>query len=258
LAQADLRSTDLLIQDLAVQRGGRPILHNVSIRLDAGLVTALLGANGTGKSTLVMTVAGVLPAAGGRIELGGENLLGMAPDAVRRRGITIVPEGHSVLPNLSLLDNLRAAGSTLSRGALEQEIARILEIFPELKPHLKSAAHNLSGGQKQMIAIAQALIGQPRFLLIDELSFGLAPAIVGRLAETIQAVARQGVGVLLIEQFTTLALALAGHAYVMERGRIMFSGTPEELQSQPEVLHGAYFAAATAQRLPINQSPRRK
>jgi branched-chain amino acid transport system ATP-binding protein len=245
LARVERVAANLAITDLAVQRGGRPVLHGVSLELKAGTLTALLGANGAGKSTLVMTVAGVLPAAGGRVEMAGENLLGLAPDALRRRGITVVPEGHSVLASLSLHDNLRAAGSSLGRTELAQEIEGVLAIFPELKPHLGVAAQNLSGGQKQMVAIGQALIGRPRFLLVDELSFGLAPAIVGRLGETMQAVARRGVGVLLIEQFTTLALALASRAFVMERGRIVFSGTCEQLRSRPEVLHGAYLAAAS-------------
>jgi branched-chain amino acid transport system ATP-binding protein len=243
LARLEELPANLAIRDLAVRRGGRPVLHDVSLDLKAGTVTALLGANGAGKSTLVMTVAGVLPAAHGRVEMAGENLLGLAPDAVRRRGITVVPEGHSVLANLSLLDNLRAAGSSLGRSELAQEIEAVLAIFPELKPHLGVAAQNLSGGQKQMVAIGQALIGRPRYLLVDELSFGLAPAIVGRLGETMRTVAGRGVGVLLIEQFTTLALALASHAFVMERGRIVFSGTADDLRSRPEVLHGAYLAA---------------
>lgn len=243
MAPPDPASSSLLVKDLAAHRGGRPVLHGVSLSLRPGAVTALLGANGAGKSTLVLSVAGMLPASEGRVDLEGENLLGLAPDAVRRRGVTVVPEGHSVLPNLSLLDNLRAAGSNLTRRELQQEVEAVLILFPELKPYLRVAAQNLSGGQKQMVAIGQALVGQPRYLLIDELSFGLAPAIVVRLTETIRSVAARGVGVLLIEQFTTLALTLANEAYVMERGRIVFSGTSEMLRSQPEILHGAYLAA---------------
>ncbi|MCW5745878.1 MAG: ATP-binding cassette domain-containing protein [Alphaproteobacteria bacterium] len=238
----------MIVRDLAVQRGGRPVLHGVSFELRCGTVTALLGANGAGKSTLVMTIAGVLPAAGGRLELGGENLLGLPPDAVRRRGVTVVPEGHSVLPNLSVLDNLRAAGSQLGRAELEREIRSVVELFPEVGALLNLAAHNLSGGQKQMLAIGQALIGQPRFLLIDELSFGLAPVIVVRLGETIRSIAERGVGILLIEQFATLALSLASEAHVMERGRVVFSGTSAELSARPEVLHDAYLAAQSSPR----------
>jgi branched-chain amino acid transport system ATP-binding protein len=245
----------LSIRDLVVHRGGRPVVHEVSLALRQGEVTGLVGANGAGKSTLVMAVAGALPVAGGQIELDGRSLLGLAPDAVRRRGVAVVPEGHHVLQSLSVLDNLRAAGSSLSRADLDREVAAALQVFPELEPRLTVGARDLSGGQKQMVAIAQALIARPRYLLIDELSFGLAPAIVLRLGDTIRAIAGRGVGILLIEQFTTLALALSSRAHVLERGRIVFSGTSDELRAHPEVLHGAYLAAGTPSRgLPAGAS----
>jgi branched-chain amino acid transport system ATP-binding protein len=240
------RSSDgLHVRDLSVRRGGRLVLESVSLDLHPGEVTCLLGANGAGKSTLILGIAGVLPASGGSIELDGISLMGQAPDIIRRRGIAVVPEGHRVLANLSVLDNLRAAGSPLSRTALKEEIDRVIGIFPELTPRLSLDATLLSGGQKQMLAIGQALIARPRYLLIDELSFGLAPAVVVRLGETIREIVRRNIGVLLIEQFTTLALALASRAYVMERGRVVFSGTSDALRSRPDVLHGAYLAART-------------
>jgi branched-chain amino acid transport system ATP-binding protein len=219
------------------------VLDRVSLDVRPGEVTCLLGANGAGKSTLILAMAGVLPVSGGNIELGRASLAGCAPEVIRRRGVAVVPEGHRVLPNLSVLDNLRAAGSALSRAALKEEIDQVLGIFPELTARLAVDAHLLSGGQKQMVAIGLALLARPRYLLIDELSFGLAPAVVVRLGETIRGIAARGIGVLLIEQFTTLALALATRAYVMERGRIVFSGTCDALRDQPEVLHGAYLAA---------------
>ena len=233
----------LAIGELRVARGGRQVLHGVSLAMDRGEIAALLGANGAGKSTLVMAVAGALPVLGGTVRLDGADLRGFAPDAVRRRGIAVVAEGHRVLGTLSVLDNLRAAGSALRRAALGEAVAQALALFPELEPRLRLAADNLSGGQKQMVAIAQALIGRPEFLLVDELSFGLAPAVVVRLGETLRQIAARGVGVLLIEQFTTLALALADSAHVMERGRLVFSGAPEGLRQRPEVLHSAYLAA---------------
>jgi branched-chain amino acid transport system ATP-binding protein len=233
----------LAIRDLVLHRGGRPVLHGVSLELRPGEVTGLVGANGAGKSSLVMAVAGALTITGGQVELDGASLVGLAPDAVRRRGVAVVPEGHHVLAGLTVLDNLRAAGSSFRRQELDREVAGALEVFPELKPRLAVGARDLSGGQKQMVAIAQALIARPRYLLIDELSFGLAPAIVVRLGETIRSVAARGVGILLIEQFTTLALALSSRAHVIERGRIVFSGTSDELRARPEVLHGAYLAA---------------
>lgn len=236
-------SRSLHVGDLSVHRGGRLVLDSVTLDLNPGEVTCLLGANGAGKSTLILTIAGALPASGGHIELDGDSVAGCAPEMIRRRGVAAVPEGHRVLPGLSVLDNLRAAGSALSRVALKEEIDRTLGIFPELVPRLSVGAHLLSGGQKQMVALGQALVMRPRYLLIDELSFGLAPAVVVRLGETIRDIAARGIGVLLVEQFTTLALSLASRAYVLERGRVVFSGTSDDLRSRPDVLHGAYLAA---------------
>ena len=236
----------LQVKDLVVLRGGREVLHGISLELHQGELTALLGANGAGKSSLVMTMAGALPAKSGSVSLGGAELLGNTPDTVRRMGVAIVLEGHPVLNNISVIDNLRAAALMHSRREADREVAMALDVFPELKPRLQLAAQNLSGGQKQMVVVAQALICRPKFLLIDELSFGLAPAVVQRLGETIAQIARRGVGILLIEQFTTLALSLANRVYVMERGEIAFAGDADELRRRPEILHGAYLAGKAA------------
>lgn len=236
---------ELRVNGLKVLRGGREVLHGVSVALQPGEITALLGANGAGKSSLMMTVAGVLPSASGTITLGDRSLVGLTPDVVRRAGIAVVAEGHPVLNHLSVHDNLRAAGLLLPRAEAEKEVEEALNVFPELQQRLTVAASNLSGGQKQMVNIAQALIAKPRYLLIDELSFGLAPAILVRLADVIKAIAARGVGVLLIEQFTTLALSLATRAYVMERGQITFDGTSTELHQNPQILHGAYLATVS-------------
>jgi branched-chain amino acid transport system ATP-binding protein len=236
----------LQVKDLVVQRGGREVLHNISLDLPPGEITALLGANGAGKSSLVMTMSGALPATSGSVSIAGVEVLGNTPDTVRRMGVAIVLEGHPVLNNISVIDNLRAAGLMHSRREAEREVEAAIEVFPELKPRLQAAAQNLSGGQKQMVVVAQALICRPKYLLIDELSFGLAPAVVQRLGETLAAVAKRGVGILLIEQFTTLALSLANRVYVMERGDMAFSGTAEDLRQHPEILHGAYLASGKA------------
>jgi len=238
-----MAGTALTVSNLFVARGGRPVLRDVSIDVPPGEITALLGANGAGKSTLVLTIAGVLPALRGGIFCDGVTLLGQPPEAVRRHGVALVLEGHPVLTGLSVRDNLAAAAMMHPRREAEREIEAALDIFPELRDRLSVAAQLLSGGQKQMVVIAQGLISRPRYLLIDELSFGLAPAIVGRLAETIQQIARRGVGILLIEQFTTLALSLSNRAYVMERGAVAFAGSCEELRAHPEILHGAYLAS---------------
>lgn len=241
-----MAEAELAVRNLFVARGGRPVLRDVSISVPQGEITALLGANGAGKSTLVLTMAGVLPALRGEVSCDGVQLLGRSPDEVRRQGVALVLEGHPVLTGLSVRDNLAAAALMHSRRDAEREIEGALQIFPELRERLSTAAQNLSGGQKQMVVIAQAMISRPRYLLIDELSFGLAPAIVTRLSHTIQTIARRGIGILLIEQFTTLALGLANRAYVMERGAMAFAGSSEKLQQHPEILHGAYLASGQA------------
>jgi branched-chain amino acid transport system ATP-binding protein len=238
-----MAASELTVRNLFVARGGRPVLRDISISLPPGEITALLGANGAGKSTLVLTMAGALPALRGSVSCDGVELLGQGPDAVRRSGVALVLEGHPVLTGLTVQDNLAAAALMHARRDAEREIEAALEIFPELRNRLSTAAQNLSGGQKQMVVIAQGMIARPRYLLIDELSFGLAPSIVSRLAETVQAIAARGVGILLIEQFTTLALSLAKTALVLERGELVFAGPSEELRRNPEILHGAYLAS---------------
>src|SRR5580704_5775490 len=245
----------LTVGNLFVARGGRPVLRDISIDVAPGEIRALLGANGAGKSTLVPTMAGILPALRGHVSCDGTELLGQSPDSVRRQGVALVLEGHPVLIGLSVRDNLAAAALMHSRRDADQEIEAALDIFPELRGRLTTAAQNLSGGQKQMVVIAQAMISRPRYLLIDELSFGLAPSVVTRLAETIQAIAARGVGILLIEQFTTLALSLSKRAYVMERGTLAFAGNSEELREHPEILHGAYLASGQAAPAPPVASP---
>jgi branched-chain amino acid transport system ATP-binding protein len=238
---------ELVVRDLTVVRGGRPVLRGVSLTVPPGEITALLGANGAGKSTTVLTMAGVLPAAGGSVSCDGVELLGQSADTVRRQGVALVLEGHPVLTGLSVRDNLAAAALMLNRREAAREIEAAIEIFPELRERLAVDAQNLSGGQKQMVVIAQGMIARPRYLLIDELSFGLAPAVVTRLGATVAAIAARGVGILLIEQFTTLALGLARRAYVMERGGVVFAGSSEELRAHPEILHGAYLASGQAE-----------
>ncbi len=236
----------LTLRDVSLRRGGKPVLHGIALDVPAGEITALLGANGAGKSSTVMAIAGALPLAAGRIELGGAPLHGLRPEAVRAAGLAVVPEGHRVLGELSVRDNLRAAALGHARAAAEREVERVLGVFPELQERLDAPGRALSGGQKQMVCIAQALVARPRCLVVDELSLGLAPMIVSRLAGVLEQVAAQGVGVLLIEQFTTLALALASRACVLERGRIAFAGTAAELRERPEILHSSYLAAKTA------------
>ena len=231
----------LRLEDFSVPRAGRNVVRDVSLRIAPGEVTTLLGANGAGKSTLVLGVAGVLRPSGGKVLLGEDDLAGTSPDRIRAAGVAVVPEGRRLLPGLSTQDNLRIATYTLSRDRRKDGIDYALELFPELKKRWHIPGRLLSGGEQQMLVLAQAIVSRPRILLIDELSLGLAPVIVKRLVPTIESIAASGVGVLLIEQFAQLALSLANNAYVLERGRIRYEGTAEELRTRPEVLQTAYL-----------------
>ncbi len=232
----------LTVSGLTVARGGKPIIHGVDIEIPPGKITALLGANGAGKSSLVLSIAGALPAERGEIVLDGKSIRGLRPENVRQLGVVAVPEGHRVLTELTVEENLRVAGTALNRRELDDAVQRALATFPELKPRIAARAGTLSGGQQQMLVLAQAIVSRPRYILADELSFGLAPVIVARLVPVLEAFAADGIGVLLIEQFTHIALRISHHAYVMERGRIRFSGAPEALRQNPDILHSAYLA----------------
>ncbi|OHV18960.1 ABC transporter ATP-binding protein [Rhizobium sp. RMa-01] len=234
--------SEVSVENLVVERGGKRVIHDISFSVAAGKVTTLLGANGAGKSSTVMAMAGVLPR-GGAVRLGDIALEGFAPDRIRRAGLALVPEGHRVLGQLSVEDNILVAALDPSQAARRQGLERAYEIFPELAERRRQPASDLSGGQKQMVAMAQAFVAKPRFMIVDELSLGLAPAVVKRLAEALKIAAAGGIGVLLIEQFANLALDLADKALVLERGRLVFDGPAATLKAQPDILHGAYLAS---------------
>jgi branched-chain amino acid transport system ATP-binding protein len=217
------------------------VLRDVSLSIPPGEVTALLGPNGAGKSTLVLAVGGVLRPTAGKVRLGDLDLTRRRPEQIRAAGVAIVPEGRQLLPNLTLQDNLRVATYALSRAEARSGIAYALELFPELEKRWHVAARSLSGGEQQMVVLAQALVSRPKIVLVDELSLGLAPVVVQRLVPTLQTVAEGGVGVLLIEQFAQVALGLAQTAYVLERGRIHYHGTAQRLKDEPELLQSAYL-----------------
>jgi branched-chain amino acid transport system ATP-binding protein len=229
------------LSSLTVGRGGRTVVRDVSIEIPAGEVTALLGPNGAGKSSLVLAVGGVLRLQAGSVLLDGQEFAGRRPERIRQAGIAIVPEGRRLLPDLTVEDNIRVATYALSREQAQAGRQRTLELFPEIERRLSAPARALSGGEQQMVVLAQALVSQPRYMLIDELSLGLAPVVVNRLIPAIRAVAESGIGVLLIEQFATLALGLANHAHIMEGGRLRFSGLARELREKPELLRSAYL-----------------
>lgn len=238
--------SNLSVTDLVVMRGAQRVIDGVSFAIEPGEILALLGANGAGKSTLVSALSGALPIAAGEVSLAGADLKNKRPHAIRRAGLAAVPEGHIVLSSLTVRDNLRAAAVMMPARDAERAVDEILEVFPELKEKLHDLGGFLSGGQQQMLSLAQALITKPKFILADEMSFGLAPVIVNRLIPLVERAAQSGVGVLLIEQYTHLALAVAHRIAVLDRGKIIAEDAAAAFREDPDAIGRLYLRGEQA------------
>ena len=237
----DGAAPSLRLEELSVERAGRTVVHGVSLEIPPGEVTTLLGANGAGKSTLVLAIAGILRASAGKVLFGEQDLTRSRPERIRAAGVAVVPEGRRMLHDLTVEDNLRVATYALSRQDARDGVKYAHQLFPRLEARQGALARSLSGGEQQMLVLAQALVSRPKVMVVDELSLGLAPIVVKGLVPTLEEVAAAGVGILLIEQFAHVALGLARKAYVLEGGRIRYEGTAEELKRRPELLHSAYL-----------------
>jgi branched-chain amino acid transport system ATP-binding protein len=232
-------------------------IQGVSLRVPPGSIVALLGTNGAGKTTTLRAISGFLGAddaqiVGGRVVFQGASVTGRPPHELARRGLVLVPERNKVFETLTVQENLRALvpGRRADRDAARVPVTldQVFHYFPALAGRRRQLAGYLSGGERQMLALATALLCRPRVLLVDELSLGLAPVVVKRLVPVLGAIARSGVGVLLIEQFAHVALGLANTAYILEGGRIRYHGTASELRQKPELLHSAYLLRTEAVR----------
>ena len=216
--------------------GPLQVLHGVSLRVDAGEIVSLVGANGAGKTTVIKTIVGLVRARRGHVSLGGERIDGMPPERIVTRGIAVVPEGARVFPEMSVLDNLRM-GAGVPR-ALARE-ARTLEdvfaLFPRLRERRPQLARTLSGGERQMLAIGRALMACPDLLLLDEPSLGLQPSLVRSIIDTIRAVNQRGLTVFLIEQNVHFSLPISHRAYVLEQGRVVLEDEGARLLDNPHV-----------------------
>ena len=229
----------LKITDLKVSYGGINAVKGVSFEVPKGSVVSLIGANGAGKSTILRTIAGLVKPVAGTVSFNDENITGTDTSNIIAKGITLVPEGRRVFPDMTVLDNIKI-GAFLRHDSLDKDIEHMYSLFPRLKERKWQLAGTLSGGEQQMLALARALMSKPKLLMMDEPSLGLAPLIVKGIFEIIKEINKSGVTVLLIEQNANMALKASDYAYVLETGRLSMEGSGEELLSN-EALREAYL-----------------
>ncbi len=231
----------LEIEDLHVAYGSIQALRGINLRVDAGELVTLIGSNGAGKSTTLLTISGVLRPRQGRIRFEGRDLAGVAPHEIVRMGISHCPEGRLIFGRLTVLENLvLGAYHRRDRRNIQADIDRVYALFPRLAERRRQMAGTLSGGEQQMLAIGRALMSRPRMLLLDEPSLGLAPLLVERIFAVIQELQQQGVTILLVEQNAYQALRVASRAYVLETGQIRLEGPAAELANDPR-MRAAYL-----------------
>ena len=234
----------LEVREVVTAYGKIEALKGVSLEVAQGSITCLLGPNGAGKTTLMLTVAGILKPRRGGILFNGTDIAGRAPHAIVSKGIALVPENRLVFPKMSVLENLQAgAFQRNDPQAVADDLDRMFARFPRLKERAAQQAGTLSGGEQQMLAVARALMSRPRLLLMDEPSLGLAPLVVEEIFRIVTELHREGVSIFLVEQNAHMALKVAQHFYLIEQGRISFSGTPGAL-AEDEVIRRAYLGSA--------------
>ncbi len=225
----------LEIRSISSRYGRIEALHGIDLDVKQGQLVALVGANGAGKTTLLRTISGVQPASAGSIRLFGRDITRLPPNERVRLGICQVPEGRHVFGPMSIEDNLRLGAYTRARNNLGADLERMYELFPILKEKRALPAGTLSGGQQQMLAMARALMGQPRLLLLDEPSMGLAPLLVEEIFRVVKHLKSEGITIFLVEQNAHAALSIADIGYVMETGRTILTGTGENLLNNEQV-----------------------
>jgi len=234
----------LEIRDLVTAYGKIEALKGVSLEVQQGSITCLLGPNGAGKTTLMMTAAGILQPRSGSIRFAGAQIAGRPPHAIVAGGIALVPENRLVFPNMTVLDNLHA-GAYQRKDDIAFDLERLFTRFPRLKERSTQLAGTLSGGEQQMLAVARALMSRPKLLLMDEPSLGLAPLVVEEIFRIVSELHKDGTSIFLVEQNAHMALKVAQHFYLMEQGKVSFSGTPGAL-AEDEVIRRAYLGSSKA------------
>ena len=226
----------LRINELKVRYGGIEAVKGITFEVPEGKIVTLIGANGAGKSTTLRTIAGLIRPAEGRVRLQAEDLTGLSPDKIVSKGVTLVPEGRHVFPDLTVLENLKIGAYLRNdKENMEHDLNWVYELFPRLKERSWQAAGTLSGGEQQMLAVGRALMSRPKLMMMDEPSLGLAPIVVRGIFDIIKEINRMGVTVLLVEQNANMALQIADIGYVLETGRITLSGPGRELMANEQV-----------------------
>lgn len=234
----------LKVSGLKVRYGNREALHGIDLAVGTGEIVTLVGSNGAGKTTTLKAISGILRATGGQVEFGGERIDRLSPHAIIARGVVHVPEGRLLFADMTVMEHLElgALRAPSGRAGYARRLDWVFELFPVLKERVAQRAGTMSGGQQQMVAIARGLMAEPKCLMLDEPSLGLAPIVVDTLADTILTLHRAGIAILLVEQRVDLALRLADRAYVLETGRVVLSGAADALAEDDRVRE-AYLGA---------------
>ena len=234
----------LEIKNLVVSYGGIEAVKGIDLTVEEGKIVTLVGSNGAGKSTTLKSIAGLVKPKSGDILFNGQSLLGKSTDQIVSTGVTLVPEGRRVFPNLTVEENLRI-GAYLRKDSIKEDMEKVYELFPRLKEREWQLAGTLSGGEQQMLAVGRALMAKPKLVMMDEPSLGLAPLVVKGIFDIIKEINRQGITVLLIEQNANMALKTADWAYVMQTGTILMQGEGKELLENEEVKAAYAFQHGT-------------
>lgn len=234
----------LEVTDLNVSYGAVNAVRGVSLSVQPGRITLVLGANGAGKTTTLRAICGLVPAKKGAVRLGGREILGMAPHKIVRQGLVMVPEGRKIFAPLTVEENLRVGGYTASRSAVDATMAKVYEQFPILSERRAMPAGLLSGGEQQMLAFGRALMSQPQVILMDEPSMGLAPGMVDNVLSSVRAIADSGIAVLMVEQNADAGLEVADDVVVMARGEVVYQGSASDAQSNAAIVHAFLGDAA--------------
>jgi branched-chain amino acid transport system ATP-binding protein len=227
----------LKLEDVNTHYGASHILQGVDLDMPQGQISAVLGRNGVGKTTMVKTIMGLVPPSGGRVRIGHTDITGWPPHLVARQGVAYVPEGRLIFPDLTVIENVRVG----ERSGTRWPLARLLELFPSLRERAGNRGSQLSGGEQQMLAIARALVSDPKVMLLDEPSQGLAPLVVRELARVIGLLREEGVTILLVEQNMKLAEAVADQLHIMVKGRMVYRATPATFRAEEASIRSRFL-----------------